>query len=50
MKPDNWTAQNETKFQEYLADFDPSPQNHGDDYGYPPDRFEFLEMIECGEL
>jgi hypothetical protein len=24
-------------YQEYLADFDPTPQNYGDDYSSPPD-------------
>lgn len=25
------------RYEEFLADFDPSPQNYGDDYSTPPD-------------
>lgn len=25
------------EYNEFLADFDPSPQNYGDDYSTPPD-------------
>jgi|DEB0MinimDraft_6_1074348.scaffolds.fasta_scaffold243682_2 hypothetical protein len=46
IKPTGWTEQNERDFQAYLEDFDPSPQNYGDGYSYPPDRFEFLEIME----
>ena len=24
------------RYEEFLADFDPSPQNYGDDYSTPP--------------
>lgn len=46
MKPTGWTEQNERDYQSYLDDFDPSPQHYGDDYSSPPDRYEFLEIME----
>ena len=36
------------EYKEFLADFDPTPQNYGDDYSTPPD-FETW-MIEQEEL
>ena len=35
------------EYKEFLADFDPTPQNYGDDYSTPPD-FETW-MIEQEE-
>ena len=48
--PTNWTEQNETEYQLYMKDFDPSPIGYGDDYLYPPDRYSFLDMKEEGEI
>jgi len=33
-------------YQEYLDDFDPSPQNYGDDYSAPLDLHEWMLAME----
>ena len=37
-------------YQEYLADFDPSPQNYGDDYSAPMDLDTWLDEQENEEF
>ena len=34
------------EYEEYIKDFDPSPQNYGDDYSHTPDFEEWLEEQE----
>ena len=38
------------EYQAYLTDFDPSPQNYGDDYGYPMDLDDWLDEQENEEF
>ena len=40
------TPEQRKEYQEYLADFDPTPQYGGDDYGYPMSEDAWLEKQE----
>jgi hypothetical protein len=37
------TPEERKLYQEYLADFDPTPQHGGDDYDYPLSEDSWLE-------
>jgi hypothetical protein len=39
----------EREYQQYLADFDPTPQYYGDDYGTPMDFDTYCLMQEQPE-
>ena len=40
------TPEEHKAYQEYLADFDPTPQHGGDEYDYPLSEDSWLEMTQ----
>ena len=42
------TPKQRKEYEEYLADFDPTPQYGGDDYDYPMSADAWLEEKENG--